>query len=89
MPYFSTKGGNMLRWNHDIYHELPEYKEKINSLMAQDAHFQHLVDQFHDLTQQVYEIQRHKPHAEEPDISLLKKQRLQIKDSVYNKLISS
>jgi len=79
----------MLRWNHDIYHELPEYKEKINNLMSQDTYFRHLVDQYHDITHQVDDIQRHKPHSRNPDISQLKKQRLQIKDSVFHKLQTS
>jgi len=79
----------MLRWNHDIYHELPEYKEKINNLMSQDTYFRHLVDQYHDITHKVDDIQRHKPHSRNPDISQLKKQRLQIKDSVFHKLQTS
>jgi uncharacterized protein YdcH (DUF465 family) len=79
----------MLRWNHDIYHEMPEYKEQINALINQDPYFRHLVDQYHEITHQVDDIQRHKPHAEEPNISLLKKQRLYIKDSVFSKLQSS
>jgi hypothetical protein len=79
----------MLRWNHDIYHELPEFKEKIHQLIDQDPHFSHLIDRYHDVNHQLDQIQRHLHGFDRTDVNMLKKQRLQIKDTLFSQLHTS
>jgi uncharacterized protein len=88
-PEQTIKGGVMLRWNHDIYHELPGYEEKIHQLIGQDPHFSHLIDRYHEVNHQLDKIQRHLQGFEATDVALLKRQRLQIKDSLFSQLRAS
>ncbi len=79
----------MIRWNHDIYHELPEYKEKIDQLIGQDPHFSTLIDRYHDITHQLDGMNRHVNASDATDLYTLKRQRLQIKDTLFTQLRSS
>lgn len=79
-------GGNMIRWNHDIYHELPEYKDKIDQLINSDPHFNHLVEQFHQINKELDNVHRHIYGTDSIDMARLKKERLHLKDEVYNQL---
>ena len=76
----------MLRWNHDIYHELPEYKAKIHQLIGLDPHFSQLIDRYHEVNHQLDKIQRHLQAFDESDINQLKRKRLQIKDTLFSQL---
>lgn len=76
----------MIRWNHDIYHELPEYKEKIDQLIGQDPHFSTLIDRYNDITQRVDGMNRHVNATDALDLYSLKRQRLLIKDSLFTQL---
>jgi hypothetical protein len=76
----------MIRWNHDIYHELPEFKDKINQLINKDPHFSHLVDQFHEINKTLDRVHRHIYGTDSMNMTQLKKERLHLKDEVYNQL---
>jgi len=76
----------MIRWNHDIYHELPEYKEKIDKLINSDPHFSQLIDRFHHINKQLDNVHRHIYGTDSIDLTRLKKERLHLKDEVFSHL---
>ena len=72
--------------NHDLAHEFPDYLEKINQLKADDAHFASLAARYdahnHLITRHE---QGHEPVAETA-LEVLKKERLEFKDEIYQRL---
>ncbi len=76
----------MIRWNHDIYHELPELRDRIDALKARDPQINRLIDRYHQVTETVQDIQRHRRPADEHMVTALKKERLQLKDALYSLL---
>ena len=72
--------------NHDLAHEFPGYLEKINQLKAGNAHFSSLAARYdahnHLITRHE---QGHEPMAEMA-LEVLKKERLEFKDEIYQQL---
>ena len=77
----------MLDEPHNLVSELPEYGSKIEALRASDALFRQLHDRYDTLDSEIQEIELSGTpigdvHAEE-----LKKQRLALKDQLFNILV--
>ncbi len=79
----------MLGEKHDLAHELPEHREKINQLKQNNQHFARLFSQYNDLDEQVRKIEEGFENTSDEFIEGLKKQRLQLKDELFNILISN
>lgn len=63
----------------------PEYRELITQLKTSDLHFRHLFDQHNGMDQQIRNLEAHvdQAHARPEAIEALKKQKLQLKDQLY------
>lgn len=61
----------------------PEYREKITRLKAEDAHFAKLFHSHNDLDQQIKNMEAGITPATHDAIETLKKQKLQLKDDLY------
>ncbi|PIE83365.1 MAG: GTP-binding protein [Candidatus Contendobacter odensis] len=73
----------MLGESHDLFHEFPEYKNRIAELKAEDSRFAQLYDEYHQINDEVerteLQIENHSDFYTED----LKKQRLHLKDEIY------
>jgi uncharacterized protein YdcH (DUF465 family) len=69
---------------HDLAHELPEFKEKIHQLKLEDSHFSKLFDEYHKVNSDVLRLEAEDIPVTDEAFETLKKQRLHLKDKLYN-----
>ncbi len=68
---------------HDLVHELPEYKEKIHEMKMNNAHFSKLFDQYHALDHEITRIEDGVEVSEDAYIEERKRERLKLKDELF------
>lgn len=68
---------------HDLINELPEYSSTIESLRGRDKNFTRLFDKYHELDDEVRKIEEGKESAEEEYLDARKKERLELKDELF------
>lgn len=73
----------MIGENHDLFHELPEYKEHIANLKATDPLFSSLYDDYHVVNAEVERIELQIETPSDVYTEDLKKKRLHLKDELY------
>ena len=76
----------MLGENHDLFHELPEYKDRIAELKAADPQFSKLCDDYHAINAEVERIELQIETPSDTYTETLKKRRLHLKDELYGLL---
>lgn len=73
----------MLGESHDLFHEFPEYKNRIAELKAADAQFATLYDEYHTVNDEVERIELQIETPSDFYTETLKKKRLHLKDEIY------
>jgi len=76
----------MLGEKHDLIHEFPEMEKKISELRVSNAPFARLMEQYDTLDEQVRKIEELGTPVADETIEDLKKQRLLLKDKLYDML---
>lgn len=71
---------------HDLIHELPEYKDKIHELKTTNKHFAKLFDEYHEVNKQVLRIEQGIDNTSDEFAETTKKRRLHLKDELFNML---
>lgn len=79
----------MLGEKHDLIHELPEHKERIHELKTSNPHFARLFDKYHDIDHQVRRIEEGIETPSDEFTEELKKERLHLKDELFNMIQSA
>ena len=74
----------MLGESHDLLHEFPDLENKIATLREQNPEFASLMDQYDSLDARVRNIEELGSPVADETIEDLKKERLQLKDSLYS-----
>ncbi len=77
---------SMLGQNHDLYHEFPEYKDRIETLRSKDAEFSRLCDEYTQLNREIIRIEQHVEPRDHVYFEEMKKKRLHAKDLIYRQL---
>jgi uncharacterized protein YdcH (DUF465 family) len=67
---------------HDLLHEFPEHRERIDELLANDNHFAHLADKYNSVDREIYGIEQGVETPSDEYTEQLKKQRLLLKDEL-------
>lgn len=67
----------------DLAHEFPEFKEAIHHLKVEDQHFARLFDDYTKVSKEIHRIEAGIENVADDYAEDLKKQRLQLKDSLY------
>jgi len=73
----------MLGEKHDLIHELPEHKDRIHELKMNNKHFEKLFIKYHDLDHQVRRIEEGVETPSDDFVEELKKERLFLKDELF------
>lgn len=73
----------MLGESHDLFHEFPEYQNRIAELKAADPHFTELYDEYHTVNNEVERIELQIETPSDFYTETLKKKRLHLKDEIY------
>lgn len=63
-----------------------EYRDVITELKQKDAHFIKVFDKHNELDEQIQEMEKN--HGDQFQIEKLKKEKLQLKDEVYNIIVN-
>ena len=72
--------------NHDIVHEFPEMKDKIIALKAGNAHFAKLFEKYDAANHTITKIEQGGQAKSDEEMEELKKERLILKDQIYQML---
>ncbi|MGA1933756.1 YdcH family protein [Arcobacter sp. YIC-464] len=62
-----------------------EYRDLITELKQKNAHFHKLFDKHNDLDEEIMEMEKN--HADQFDIEAKKKEKLKLKDDVYEMIL--
>jgi hypothetical protein len=66
----------------------PEYRDLISQLKTTDHHFMHLFDKHNMLDQKIQNLEARIEKATDIEIEVLKKEKLHLKDEIFNLLKS-
>ncbi|WP_333696340.1 DUF465 domain-containing protein [Flavobacterium sp.] len=69
---------------HPIIQEFPEYLEKIKQLNHENEEFQVLLDSYHSLDSEIYKIETGEIPATDDTLTHLRKDRVFLKDEIFN-----
>ena len=69
---------------HPIYQDFPEYADKIKNLYHQSDEFQVLLHSYTELDEKIYKIEKDEVLAMNDELSHLRKDRVFLKDEIYN-----
>ncbi len=72
--------------NHSLINEFPEMRERIHRLKAADGHFARLFNEYDAVEHSVHRIESGAEAASDERLEQLKKERLALKDELYNML---
>lgn len=70
--------------HHPLMKEFPEYRDRIHELKMTDNHFVNLMKKYEEIDKHVFRIESDQEPTGDEYIRDLKKQRLQLKDEIYN-----
>ncbi|MCJ7800520.1 MAG: DUF465 domain-containing protein [Polaromonas sp.] len=73
---------------HDLQHEFPQYLERMKQLKASDANFSGLVRQYDAHNHRIIQCEQGKEAIADDALEVLKKERLELKDEIYQTLKS-
>jgi len=76
----------MLGEHHYLPTDLPEYKDKIHRLKLDDTHFSKLYGEYAELDKAIYRIEEGIEVTSDAYLVMLKKQRVILKDELYDML---
>ncbi len=62
-----------------------EHRDVITELKQKDAHFIKVFEKHNDLDEKIQEMEKN--HADQFEVEKLKKEKLQLKDEVYNIIV--
>lgn len=68
---------------HDLLHEFPEYKDKIQKLKTENEYFRKLFDDYHEVEHDVRRINLGSEIACDDHLHRLKAKLLHMKDEIY------
>lgn len=71
---------------HSLIQEFPEMRERIHQLKISDNHFARLFDEYDTIEHAVQRIETGAEAASDSWLEQLKKERLQLKDTLYHLL---
>ncbi|UCB55025.1 MAG: DUF465 domain-containing protein [Thiotrichales bacterium] len=74
---------------HDLVHELPEHRERIQQLKTTDKHFEKLFDEYNELDDQILRMEEGFETPSDEVLEELKKKRLFLKDQLYSMIMNA
>lgn len=76
----------MLSEHHDISHEFPEYRSKLDALRATDKHFDSLVAKHDYIDDEIRRLEERQLPISDEEIEKMKFERAALKDQIYQAL---
>lgn len=67
---------------HELAEEFPEFADKMHKLKTEDAHFQRLAEEYHEVNRTVHRAETNVEPMEDLHLVELRKQRMRLKDEI-------
>ena len=74
--------------HHDLVHEFPELRHQIHELKSSDRHFRKLFDEYHELTNDIENMEKDTIPVSTATEETAKLRRVYLKDQLYKMLIA-
>jgi len=74
---------------HELADEFPEHQEQLHDLKVSNAHFGRLADRYHTINREIHRIEAGIENVSDEHAENLKKQRLALKDEIFEMLNSN
>ena len=71
---------------HELHEEFPDKVEKIHDLKVNDAHFQKLFDEYHDVNRAIHRAETNVEPMDQFHEEDLRKRRVRLKDEIARML---
>ncbi|MBC9252280.1 GTP-binding protein [Pseudomonas alcaligenes] len=68
--------------HHPLSREFPEYRQQLQTLHAEDAHFARLAQQYESLDKRIYEVEDGRESLNDLALHALKNERVALKDQI-------
>lgn len=75
--------------NHPLAVDMPEHKDTIHALKLANAHFRHLIDQYHTVDEEIVRIETEVEPASDERTEQLKRRRLGLKDELMSLIVKA
>lgn len=75
--------------HHDLHHEFPELNDRIHELKVNNAHFRRLFDEYHELTNEIENMEDEKTPVSTRTEEEAKVRRVHLKDELYRMLTAA
>lgn len=75
--------------HHDLAHEFPELKERIHELKTRDDRFHRQFERYDSVTKEIERLEKEGVPVSDSTMEDKKKERLALKDDLYQMLTSS
>ncbi len=72
--------------HHALIDEFPEYRERINQLIAENGHFARLRESYDRLTTEIESLEDEHMPISDDELKKLRQERLRLKDELYTLL---
>jgi len=76
----------MSELNHSLYHDFPEYRERIHQLKLSDENFARMATEYHQLDHSIRGLETRGVPTTNETFDQLKLRRLQLKDRLFEML---
>lgn len=73
----------MISEQHDFVSEFPQHKQAIHDLKTSNAHFAKLFEEYNKINREILRIETGVENTSDEYVEGLKKQRLKLKDELY------
>ena len=71
---------------HELAEEFPDKAEKIHALKLEDAHFQKLFDEYHEVNRAIHRAETNVEPTDQFNEEDMRKQRMRLKDEIARML---
>lgn len=71
---------------HDLYEDFPEKTAAIHALIASDAHFARLVEEYHEVNRAVHRAETRVEVLSSEHENELRQKRMRLKDAIWKQL---
>lgn len=68
---------------HELAADFPEYADALHKLKTEDAHFQKLAEEYHDLNRDIHRAEAEVEPTSDDHLEEMKTRRVELKDEIY------
>lgn len=75
--------------HHPLIQEFPEYKDQIHNLKTKNNYFHHLMERYEEIDKKIFRIKSNEEPTSDEFVENLTKKRLELKDELYQLILTA